>query len=142
MSEDAIVKRETNTLYLITECCGNDTLQTLIDYHREYCFSNWWWRNLNLNADISFCRRKKKPILETFIWAILSQLCIGLHALSSTQDPQHSKISHLCLKPSCVFLQKDTIKLKIGDFGLGLMSKSYYKCPVSLWFIFAQMIVC
>ena len=31
--EDAIITRKTCTLYLITECSGNDTLQVLIEQH-------------------------------------------------------------------------------------------------------------
>lgn len=34
--EDAIIKKNACKLYLITECGGNDTLQTLIDQHRRW----------------------------------------------------------------------------------------------------------
>ena len=33
--EDAIIKRNTCTLYLITECIENESLQTLIDHHKK-----------------------------------------------------------------------------------------------------------
>ena len=75
--------------------------------------------------------RKQQLIEEEIIWSILLQFVHALHSLSLVQEPYRSQIFHRCLKPSCVYLNSATNKIKIGDFGLGLMSKPYYQCPVS-----------
>ncbi|KAK4011734.1 hypothetical protein OUZ56_020849 [Daphnia magna] len=105
--EDAIVERKTCTLYLITEIGGSDSLQTLIDYHK----------------------RSRTFIKEDLIWNVLSQFCQALHSLSVVQNPYRSQIFHRCLKPSSVYFYFQTQKIKIGDFGLGLISNPYYMCP-------------
>ena len=63
---------------------------------------------------------------------ILLQFSQALHSLSLVQDPYRSQIFHRCLKPSSVYYNFQTKKIKIGDFGLGLISEPHYQCPVSV----------
>lgn len=108
-----------------------------------------WWTNIegkptfdNLRSVYSFQQfldRKKTFIKEDLIWSVLTQFTNALHSLSIVQDPYRSQIFHRCLKPSSVYLNSHTQQIKIGDFGLGLISKPYYMCPVSVYFFFLSM---
>jgi serine/threonine protein kinase len=91
---DRVIDKKDRRLMIVMELCAGGDLMTLIQRHKT----------------------RQQPFPESFIWKILSQLCLALDALHAN-DEGGGPILHRDLKPANVLLDTHH-NAKLGDFGL------------------------